>query len=154
MRFSLSGLRKKEEVLKKSNIKLGLKSVDKYEAINMAGKLLVESGYVEKEYVQAMVQREDSLTTYIGNGVAIPHGIGDARKYIKKSGIIILQFPDGVDFDGEKAYLVIGIAGVGDEHIDILSNIATIIGDDDMEKLDKILKSNDSDYLYKIFTTN
>jgi mannitol/fructose-specific phosphotransferase system IIA component len=142
------------KVLLKQNIRLNLATVDKYEAIKMAGRILVESGCVGESYIEAMIQRENDLTTYIGNGVAIPHGVGRAKEFIKKSGLVVLQFPQGVDFDDEKAYLVIGIAGVGDEHLDILSNIATVIGDDDQEKLLKLKTTKDVNYIYESFTTN
>lgn len=145
--------KKESKVLLKSNIKLNLPSVDKYEAIKMAGKLLVENGYVDEKYIEAMIERENDLTTYMGNGVAIPHGVGKAREYIKKSGIVVLQFPEGVQFGDEKAYLVIGIAGIGDEHIDILSNIATAIGEED-DKIRKLKATKDVDYIYEIFTAN
>lgn len=141
----------KIEILDKDNIKLNMKSVDKYEAIRMCGKLLVEGGYVDENYIEAMIQREDDLTTYIGNGVAIPHGVGKAKNFIKNSGIVVLQFPEGVQFDDEKAYIIIGIAGVGNEHIEILSNIATIIGED--EDIINVLKcTKDVNYMHKLFT--
>ncbi|WP_127836990.1 PTS sugar transporter subunit IIA [Clostridium prolinivorans] len=144
---------KENEILLKSNIKLNLPSVDKYEAIKMAGKLLVESGYVDENYIQAMIERENDLSTYMGNGVAIPHGVGKAKQFIKKSGIVVLQFPEGIDFGEEKAYLVIGIAGVGDEHINILSNIATIIGEDE-NKIQELKMTKDVNYIYETFTAN
>jgi mannitol/fructose-specific phosphotransferase system IIA component len=142
------------KVLRKDNIKLDQVSVNKYEAIRMAGRLLVESGCVDESYIEAMLEREDDLTTYIGCGVAIPHGVGRSKEFIKKSGIVVLQFPQGVDFGDEKAYLVIGIAGVGDEHMDILSNIATVIGDEDEEKLNKLKTTKDVNYIYETFTAN
>jgi mannitol/fructose-specific phosphotransferase system IIA component len=143
-----------EKVLLKENIKLGLASIDKYETIKMAGRLLVESGYVDENYIEAMLQREKDLTTYIGYGVAIPHGVGKAKEFINKSGIVVLQFPEGIDFDGEKAYLVIGIAGVGNEHIEILSNIATVIGEDDGAMIEKLRLTKDVNFIYETFTTN
>lgn len=141
-------------VLSKENIKLNLNSVDKYEAIKMAGKLLVDSGCVDENYIEAMIERENDLSTYIGNGVAIPHGVGKAKELIKKSGIVVLQFPEGVDFGEEKAYLVIGIAGVGDEHLEILSNIATVIGEGDEDKIQKLKTTKDVNYIYEIFTAS
>lgn len=142
------------KILCRNNIKLNLASVDKYEAIKMAGRLLIESGCVDEDYIEAMIERENDLTTYIGNGVAIPHGVGRAKEFIKRSGIVVLQFPQGVDFDKEKAYLVIGIAGVGDEHIDILSNIATVIGDDDENKLKQLQTTKDVNFIYESFTAS
>lgn len=113
------------EILNEKNILLNLPSESKIEAIERVGNLLVENGYVEKKYIEGMKKREEDITTYIGNGVAIPHGVSEYVKYIKKSGIVIAQYPDGVDFgDGNRAYIVIGIAGKGDEHLNILSKIA------------------------------
>ena len=120
----------KEGVLVEAGIKTGLESVDKETAIRAAGQLLVDLGYVDAGYVDAMVEREKLVSTYMGMGVAIPHGTSDAKETVKKSGIVVLQYPEGVDFGDEKANLVIGIAGVGDEHLDILSNIAGSLEDE------------------------
>ncbi|MTI47829.1 MAG: PTS mannitol transporter subunit IICBA [Firmicutes bacterium] len=140
-------------VLSKENIKLNLKSVDKEEAIKMAGKLLVDNGYVESDYISDMIAREKKLTTYIGRGIAIPHGVEDSKKRVKESGIVVLQFPEGVDFgDDNIAYLVIGIAAKGKEHLEILSNLASILDDD--EVVEKLRKTDDLNAIYKVFTTN
>jgi PTS system mannitol-specific IIC component len=141
-----------QSVLRRRNIKLGLKSVDKYEAIRMAGRILNEGGYVDNDYIDAMIQREDDLTTYIGKGLAIPHGIGEAKNFIKKSGIAVLQFPDGVKFGDDTAYLVIGIAGVGDEHLTILSNIATAIDVEDDSIVELFRTTKDVEVIYNLFT--
>ncbi|MGB9779821.1 PTS sugar transporter subunit IIA [Caldanaerobacter sp.] len=127
------------DILNENNILLNLPSESKIEAIERVGNLLVENGYVEKEYIEGMKKREEDITTYIGNGVAIPHGVSEYVKYIKKSGIVIAQYPDGVDFgDGNRAYIVIGIAGKGDEHLNILSKIAlTCQYEENVEKLKK-----------------
>ncbi|MFI3209885.1 MAG: PTS sugar transporter subunit IIA [Peptostreptococcaceae bacterium] len=122
-------------VLNENNVVLNLDSVSKEEAIVMCGKKLVENGYVNESYIQAMLDREELMTTFMGMGVAIPHGVNEAKKEIKKSGIVVLQFPNGIDFDGELAYLMIGIAGVGDEHLEILSNIATVLDDELTDRL-------------------
>ena len=139
-----------KEILKKKNIKLGLDSVEKTEAIKMAGKMLVESGYVEEDYIEAMLDREKEMSTYIGQGVAIPHGVGSAKKKIKKTGISILQFPEGVDFEGDTAYLVIAIAGVGNEHLKILANLSELIEED--STAEQLRKTDDLDYIYEKFT--
>jgi len=139
-----------KEILKKKNIKLGLDSVEKTEAIKMAGKMLVESGYVEEDYIEAMLEREQEMSTYIGQGVAIPHGVGSAKKKIKKTGISILQFPEGVDFEGDTAYLVIAIAGVGNEHLKILANLSELIEED--STAEQLRKTDDLDYIYEKFT--
>jgi len=141
-------------VLKKENIKVHLKSTDKYEAIRMAGRLLVEGGYVSEEYVEAMIERENQLTTYIGQGIAIPHGVGAAKKNIIKSGMVVLQYPDGIYFGDEVAYVLVGIAGVGDEHLSILSNLAIAIEEADENMLNKLRNTEEIEYIYKTFTEN
>lgn len=123
------------DVLIPDNIHVGLDSVSKDEAIEMAGKLLVEGGYVMPEYITAMKEREKVLSTYIGEGIAIPHGVGAAKDKIIKTGISVLQFPKGVVFGEDKiAYLVVGIAGKGNEHLKILTNLAEFIQEGDVIK--------------------
>jgi mannitol/fructose-specific phosphotransferase system IIA component len=103
------------------------------------------------EYLAAMQEREKVCTTYIGNGVAIPHGVNEAKKSILKSGISVIQFPEGVDFgDGNIAYLVIGIAGKNDEHLAILANLAELISDEDIIK--PLYTEQNKEQLYKVFT--
>lgn len=141
------------EILKKENILLGLKSVEKEEAIKMAGRLLVDGGYTGEEYIQAMLEREEVVSTYIGNGVAIPHGVGSSKDKIKSSGIVVLQFPGGIDFnEGNKAHLVIGIAGKDNDHLKILSNIATSLEDEKV--VGELVNTKEVDDIYKIFTSN
>lgn len=137
-------------VLQKKNILLGQKSVEKTEAIKMAGRLLADSGYVTEEYIDAMIQRENDLSTYIGNGIAIPHGVASGRMQIRKTGISILQFPHEVDFGEGLAYLVVGIAGVGNEHLAILSNLASIMEEDEIAE--GLKTTQDLEYVYTLFT--
>lgn len=145
---------KEEEniILKKENVLVNQKSVDYEMAIRQAGELLYNNGYVEYEYIEAMLERERQLTSYIGKGVAIPHGVGKAKERIKKSGMVVLQYPEGVDFNGEMAYLIIGIAGVGNEHISILSNIATAIEED--AGAERLVASKDAEWIHSIFTSS
>lgn len=120
----------KKTVLIREGIRLGQKPVTKEEAIQAAGDLLEKLGYVDGTYVAAMQEREKLVTTYMGMGVAIPHGTTQAKSTVKKSGIVFFQYPEGVDFGEEKAQLVFGIAGVGDEHLDLLANICTMLEDE------------------------
>lgn len=120
----------KKNIFVAEGIRLGQKPVTKEEAIQAAGELLAELGYVDSSYVEAMQEREKLVTTYMGMGVAIPHGTTQAKGTVKKSGIVFFQYPEGVDFGEEKAQLVFGIAGVGDEHLDLLANICTILEDE------------------------
>lgn len=123
------------DILTIENIKLNQHFTTKESAIRAAGEVLVLAGYVEADYVDAMVQRENDVTTYMGNFIAIPHGTDEAKKYIKKSGISIIQVPNGIDFgtpEEEKMVTVLfGIAGVENEHLDILSQIAIFCSDID-----------------------
>ena len=137
------------KILVEEGIKTGLKPVDKFEAIKAAGKLLNELGYVEEGYIDAMVKREQTVTTYMGLGVAIPHGTGDAKKNVQKTGIVMLQYPEGVDFDGEKAQLVFGIAGIGDEHLGLLAKISEII--EDPERLEQLKTTENVDEIMEMF---
>ena len=139
-------------VLLKENVKVGLPTVSREDAITAAGKMLVASGYVDEGYVQGMLNREKDLSTYIGKGIAIPHGENAVKDTIKKTGIVVCQYPDGVKFGDETAYLVIGIAGVGNDHLAILANIATMVGDYTDEQLEQLFKTKSADELYHVFT--
>ena len=139
----------KKAILKKEGIKTGLKSVDKETAIRAAGQLLCDLGFANEDYIQAMVDRENMVSTYMGMGVAIPHGTSNAKETVKKSGIVVMQYPEGVDFGDEKAYLVIGIAGVGDEHLEILGNIVASLEDEEL--LETLKKNADVDTIMKTF---
>ena len=119
----------RKQVIVADGIKLGQKPVTKEEAIRAAGELLVKLGYVDESYVDAMQEREKLVSTYMGMGVAIPHGTTQAKGTVKKTGIVFIQYPEGVDFGAEKAQLVFGIAGIGDEHLDLLGKLCTLLED-------------------------
>ena len=116
--------------------------------IRESGRLLYESGYVEENYIDAMLKREESFSTYVGNGIALPHGVEEAKKNIKNSGISIMIFPEGTMWNEDKVYIVIGIAGAGDEHLEVLANIAEKLSDEEAVK--RILCS-DVDTIHNIF---
>lgn len=140
------------EVLAKDNILTGLKTESKDDAILRAGHLLEQKGYVRKGYAEAMLKRENESTTYMGMGIAIPHGTDEAKKDIIRSGIVILQYPEGVDFGDEKAYLIAGIAGKGDEHIEILASLGETFEDGD--KLKTLMSAEDPNIIYNILNNN
>ncbi len=119
----------KKQVIIADGIHLGQTPVTKEEAIQKAGELLQKLGYVDETYVAAMQEREKLVSTYIGMGVAIPHGTTQAKGTVKKTGIVFFQYPEGVDFGAEKAQLVFGIAGIGDEHLDLLSKLCSLLED-------------------------
>lgn len=136
------------QILQISNILTGLPSESKEEAIRRAGKLLNEAGYVDAEYIEAMIERENLTTTYMGMGLAIPHGTSEAKNAVRNSGIAVLQYPEGVDFGDEKAHLVIGIAGVGDSHLEILAKVCEALEDE--EVLERLSKSAGAEEIYEI----
>lgn len=115
---------KKPALLYPENVKVGCKADTKENVIRQIGQMLVDSGYVSPSYVDAMVKREESFSTYMGNELALPHGVEEAKKEIKASGIAVMIFPEGTDWGGETVKVVVGITGVGEEHLQILSVIA------------------------------
>lgn len=140
-------------VLNEENILINVKTESKMNAIERAGNLLVDKGYVGKEYINGMKAREEEVTTYIGNGIAIPHGMNKYVKYIKNSGIVIIQYPEGVDFgEGNTAYLVIGIAGKNNDHMGIISKIAIVCQSQD--NVNRLIKSRDRKEIYEIIMEN
>ena len=124
------------EIFNENNIVLNVSLRDKPDAIEKAGRILYEQGYVDEQYISCMHQREEVISTYIGNNVAIPHGIDGSEKYIKKSGISFVQCPDGVMYGDEPAYIIMGVAGKDGTHLDILMKLAEVIcEEEDIEKL-------------------
>lgn len=134
-------------ILVPEGIILNQKSVTKEEAITAAGQLLTDLGYVDKEYIPLMLEREKIVTTYIGMGLAIPHGTTHDEGIIHKTGIVLIQYPEGIDFGDEKAQLVIGIAGKGGEHMEILSKICTALEDETI--LEKMKITDDKEWIMK-----
>jgi mannitol/fructose-specific phosphotransferase system IIA component len=111
-------------------VRLQARAHDKLDAIRQAGELLIQGGCVEPPYVNGMLAREQTMSTYLGNGVSIPHGQHEDLALVRRTGISVLQIPDGVEWEpGERAYLVIGIAATSNEHVGVLANLAEIIED-------------------------
>ena len=141
--------KEENELLKPENIILGCKRMPKEEVIRQMGKILYESGYVDKEYTEAMIKREKSFPTNIGNGIALPHGVEEAKKDIRHSGIAVMVFPEGTDWGEEEVKLVIGVAGTGEEHLKILSTIAEILSEP--AAVERLVK-NSREEIYRAFT--
>jgi PTS system mannitol-specific IIC component len=116
-------------VLKLSSIVLSGTANDQVSAIDEAGKLLVDAGAVDTGYVDSMHDREKSVSTYMGNFLAIPHGTNEAKGLIRSSAISVVRYPDGIDWNGNPVKFVIGIAGANDEHLELLSKIAEVFLD-------------------------
>lgn len=130
-----------KKVIDANGVKLNQSPVAKEDAIRAAGELLVKQGCVDEAYVDAMIERERLVSTYMGMGLAIPHGTSEAKGSVKKTGIVLVQYPEGIDFGQEKAQLVFGIAGIGDEHLDLLSKICEALEDE--EVLEKMKTTDD-----------
>lgn len=116
--------------LKEESVELQSRAVDKIDAIQKVGDLLVRNGNILPGYVDSMIGRESVANTYLGNGIAIPHGLPKDRELIRETGICILQIPEGVSWNaGETVTLVVGIAAKSDEHIEVLANLTRVLDD-------------------------
>jgi len=129
--------------LEGSNIKLHAQADNKHDAIRQVGKLLVDGDYIEQGYIDSMLGREKIANTFLGNGIAIPHGLPKDRDLIKRTGIAVIQIPGGVEWNpGETVCLVVGIAARSDEHIEILTNLTHVLDD---EKLVQRLSTTENE---------
>ncbi len=120
-----------DEVLAREAVRLAQHAHDKWDALRQSGALLVELGAVEPAYAEAILEREGQISTYMGEGVSIPHGTDASRALVRRTALGFLQFPDGVDWDGETVFLCIPIAASGDEHVGVLSALAEVLIDGD-----------------------
>ena len=113
--------------------------------------MLVESGYVDQKYADAMIQRDREFSVAIGCHVAIPHGTVEVKDNISRTGIVVLTYPDGIPWgdEGEIVKLVIGIAALGEEHIDVLGRISEVCSTD--EDTDALVAGADAETIYKKF---
>lgn len=136
--------------IERADVRLGVPSVGREQCIRDSGALLVQRGCVSEPYVDAMVERDRLTSVYIGMGIAIPHGTNDAKEAVEKTGVVLQQYPDGVDFDGEKAYLVFGIAGKGEEHLEVLANICRILEDESV--LERMKTTDDVDWVVDVLS--
>jgi mannitol PTS system EIIA component len=112
------------DLLPRDAIRLGLRASDRFDAVRQSGDVLVEIGAVESPYVDAMLQREQQISTSLGEGFAIPHGTNESRRWIRETKLAFLQFPEGVDWGDDNVIVCVGIAAVGDEHVSLLARLA------------------------------
>lgn len=131
--------------LVKEDIHLNEQATNKSEAIKKIAAALTSAGYVEEGYVDGMLERESQAATYLGIGIAIPHGTPKTRHLVKKTGVQVFCFPQGVEWgdDGEKAYLAIGIAASSDEHLELLRQLTHVLGADGVEERIKKIQTTD-----------
>ena len=114
-------------LLPPDGIRLGLHASDRFDAVRQSGQVLVEIGAVEPPYVDAMLEREQLISTSLGEGFAIPHGTDESKRYIRETMLSFLQFPAGVAWDDDDVIVCVGIAAVGDEHVGVLANLARVL---------------------------
>ncbi len=131
-------------VLEKKNIFLNQKPGNKEDIIRQIGEVFSSQGYTDEKYTEAMLEKENVFNTYIGNAIAIPHGIESAKKDILNTGLVMITIPEGQDWGAaEKVKVIIGIAAVGDEHLDVLQKIAMSMSSP--EEIDKLLTLNEDE---------
>ncbi len=116
-------------------VRIGAFATSKIDAIRQVGQMLVEAGHIQPAYIESMLAREELANTFLGNGIAIPHGKPEDRDLIIETGIAVLQIPNGVTWnEGETAYLIVGIAARSAEHIDVLRRLTRVLGNADLVK--------------------
>ncbi|HZN76170.1 MAG TPA: PTS sugar transporter subunit IIA [Micromonosporaceae bacterium] len=120
-----------EAVLVPQAIRLREHAATRDDAIRRCGGVLVEIGAVDPTYVDAMLERERSISTYVGEGVAIPHGTNAGKAAVRRDALAVLRFPDGVDWGGNPVEVCVAIAAQGDGHVDLLAELAEILMDPD-----------------------
>ncbi|MBX8994357.1 MULTISPECIES: PTS sugar transporter subunit IIA [Staphylococcus] len=137
------------ELFSNDNIYLNQSISTQEEAIEQAGQALVKSGAVTEGYIQAMKEREQLVSTFMGNGLAIPHGTDEAKTEVIQSGLSLIQIPEGIDWDGETVKVVVGIAGKDGEHLDLLSKIAITFSEE--ENVERIVNAQSAEEIKQVF---
>ena len=137
-----------DEILPADNIRLAARAASREDAIREAGAILVEAGAVDPGYVDSMLEREGSVSTYMGNFLAIPHGTNEAKDTITRSALSVVRYDAPIDWDGNEVRFAVGIAGVENGHLEILGKIAIVFSDTD--EVDKLLAASSAEELYSL----
>jgi PTS system mannitol-specific IIA component len=140
--------RSMSDILALAQIKTPGTATTKDDAIREAGQILVDAGAVSPAYVDAMFEREKSVSTYMGNYLAIPHGTNEAKDTIAKSGLSVVRYEQPIDWDGNEVRFAVGIAGVNNGHLEILGKIAVIFSD--MDEVDKMIAAGSAEEVYEL----
>ena len=122
-------------MLTREGVRLGVTAKDRTHAIQQAGEVLVEIRAVETPYVEAMHEREKVLSSYVGKEFALPHGTDQSRVHVKRSAVVFLQVPDGVDWEGDNVRACIAIAAQSNEHTDVMARLAGVLLNADKAEL-------------------
>lgn len=138
------------DLLAADAVRLGASASSAEDAIRLTGGVLVEVGAVDASYVDAMLAREQSVSTYMGEGFAIPHGTVESKDTVQRDALSFVRFPDGVDWNGNDVRVAIGIAAIGDNHVGILSQLAMILVDPDKAK--QLREASDVDTILNLLS--
>ena len=139
------------ELLAEKSINLTAEAKDRDDAIRQAGEALLAAGAIDASYIDAMLERENSVSTYVGEGVAIPHGTLAGKDAVKSDALVLLRFPDGVDWDGNPVSVAIGIAAKGNGHIALLSQLATVLLEP--EKAEALRNATTTEQVYELLAS-
>ena len=139
------------DVLTLSQVKVPGTARTKDEAIREAGEILVDAGAVDPDYIDSMYEREKSVSTYMGNYLAIPHGTNESKDSIKRSALSVIRYDQPIDWNGNEVRFALGIAGYQGGHMDILSKIAILFSDTD--DVDRLLAAGSAEELYQILNS-
>lgn len=124
----------------------------KEEAIKKVGELFIQNDYIEKDYIDGMLKREATVSTYMGNYLAIPHGVNESREYVNKTGISLIQVPDGVNFgENQEVKIIMGIASKNDEHLELLQKIAVFASD--IKNMEKLIEAESKEEIIELLTS-
>jgi mannitol PTS system EIIA component len=141
-------LARMSDVLTLSQIRMPGTARSKDEAIRETGEILVDAGAVEPSYIDSMFDRERSVSTYMGNYLAIPHGTNESKESIKRSALSVVRYAEPIDWDGNEVLFALGIAGYQGGHMDILSRIAIVFSDTD--EVDKLVAAKSAEEIYDL----
>ena len=137
-----------DEILPAGNVRLAARAASRDDAIRQAGAILVEAGAVDPGYVDSMLERETSVSTYMGNYLAIPHGTNEAKDTITRSAISVVKYDQPIDWNGNEVRFAIGIAGYEGGHLEILGKVAVIFSDTD--EVDKLIAAESAQEIFDL----
>ena len=139
------------DVLTLSQVRVPGTARSKDDAIREAGGILVDAGAVDPDYIDSMFERERSVSTYMGNYLAIPHGTNESKDSIKRSALSVIRYDAPIDWDGNEVRFALGIAGYQGGHMDILSRIAILFSD--MDEVDKLLAARSAEEVFQLLNS-
>jgi PTS system mannitol-specific IIA component len=137
-----------QSILELANVVAVGTATTRDEAIREAGALLVATGAVREDYIASMLEREASVSTYMGNFLAIPHGTNEAKDSILRSALTLVRYAEPIDWNGDPVRFAVGIAGLNNEHLEILSKIAIVFSDED--EVAKLLAAGSAEEIFTL----